>query len=43
MAKKVQNSIQDDALAHADALRFSQICLDYVARGVHLEDGIGTL
>ena len=43
MAKKVQNPIQDDALARADALRFSQICLDYVARGVHLEDGIGTL
>ena len=43
MAKKVQNPIQDDALARADALRFAEICLCYVARGVHLEDGIGTL
>ena len=43
MAKQVQNSIQDDALARADALRFAEICLSYVARGVHLEDGIGTL
>ena len=43
MAKKVQSTISNDAVASADALRFSQICLDYVARGVHLEDGIGTL
>ena len=43
MAKKVQNHIQNDALARADALRFSQICLSYVAGGVHLDDGIGTL
>ena len=43
MAKKAQLSIQDDALARADALRFAEICLSYVARGVHLEDGIGTL
>lgn len=43
MAKKVQLSNENDALAGADALRFAEICLSYVARGVHLEDGIGTL
>ncbi len=43
MAKKAQFTIRDDALAKADALRFAEICLSYVARGVHLEDGIGTL
>ena len=43
MAKKQELPNETDALAKADALRFSRICLDYVARGVHLEDGIGTL
>lgn len=43
MANKAQKSIQNDAVASADALRFAEICLGYVARGVHLEDGIGTL
>ncbi len=43
MAKATKNSIEQDALARADALRFAEICLAYVARGVHLEDGIGTL
>ena len=43
MAKQAKKPAQDDALARADALRFAKICLDYVARGVHLEDGIGTL
>lgn len=43
MAKKTQNSTELDAVARADAMRFAQICLSYVSRGVHLEDGIGTL
>ncbi len=42
MEKHTEKTMQD-ALARADALRFAEICLSYVARGVHLEDGIGTL
>ena len=43
MAKKERLPIEDNALTRADALRFAEICLSYVVRGVHLEDGIGTL
>lgn len=43
MAKAVQKTTETDVLARADALRFAEICLSYVSRGVHLEDGIGTL
>ncbi|MBQ7379728.1 MAG: hypothetical protein IJW70_08675 [Clostridia bacterium] len=43
MAGKAKNSIEQDAVARADALRFAEVCLSYVSRGVHLEDGIGTL
>ena len=43
MAKAQKNSIEQDAVARADAMRFSHVCLSYVSRGVHLEDGIGTL
>ena len=43
MAKTAKNSIELDAVARADAMRFADVCLSYVSRGVHLEDGIGTL
>jgi hypothetical protein len=43
MAKATKNTIESNALSRADSLRFANICLSYVARGVHLEDGIGTL
>lgn len=43
MAKAAKKPIEQDAVARADAMRFAEICLAYVARGVHLEDGIGTL
>lgn len=43
MAKKTEKPIEQDAVARADAMRFGEICLSYVSRGVHLEDGIGTL
>lgn len=43
MAKAAKKSIEQDAVARADAMRFAEVCLSYVSRGVHLEDGIGTL
>ena len=43
MAKAEKNTIEQDAVARADAMRFANVCLSYVSRGVHLEDGIGTL
>ena len=43
MARITKDTIEQDAIKQADAARFARICLSYVARGVHLEDGIGTL
>ena len=43
MAKMEKNAPELDAIARADAMRFAEVCLSYVSRGVHLEDGIGTL
>lgn len=43
MAQAAKKSNPADAVASADALRFAHVCLSYVSRGVHLEDGIGTL
>lgn len=43
MAKTTKKSKELDAVASADAMRFSHVCLSYVSRGVHPENGIGTL
>ena len=43
MAGLAKSTTEQDAIKQADAARFARICLSYVSRGVHLEDGIGTL
>ena len=43
LAKSAKKTVELDAVARADAMRFAEVCLSYVSRGVHLEDGIGTL